>query len=232
MHKKSHWPIHFLWGGFLFSCLLSCGKGFKDEDIRQDEVWQGQYQTVFKPLNQRFGRANGWSRISIYENQIWARIKFNGKKIAGMHAQYIHVQDRCPDMTDDSNRDGYLDFIEAYHVSGPILLPLDSNLNSQMKGLFEFPIMKRLPSYYYSEASNYSRMMEDLRREDTVIDDMMVKLHRGEDLSLERRAILIYGVDEDVILPPTVRSFTGYPPQRTLPIACGEIQAGVIGESY
>jgi hypothetical protein len=213
----------FILSGFLLANFYSCGKGFSDDNKLQEEIWQGQYGTQFKPLNQKLGTSSGWAKISIYENQIWARVKFHGNKTKDMHAQYIHLNGRCPTMKDDKNGDGYLDFMEVYDVAGPIILPLDSNLNSQLKGIFEFPFMKRRPFYYYSEASNYGRTMRDLRSEDVVVDDMMTKLH-GEDLDLHRRVILIYGVDIDVFLPNTVRTFTGYPSQATLPVACGELE--------
>ncbi len=132
-------------------------------------------------------------------------------------------------MTDDTNHDGYLDFVEASQVVGPILLPLDSNLNSQMFGLNEFPIMKsKNDFYYYSEACNSQRMILDLRRHDSYETDMISKLGSRENLNLHKRIVMIYGVDLDRALPSTVQSFDGYPSQASLPIACGEI---MIGES-
>jgi hypothetical protein len=130
-------------------------------------------------------------------------------------------------MKDDLNHDGYLDFMESYRVAGPILIPLDSNLNSQMKGLNEFPIIKGSSAfYYYSEASNMSRMMEDLRRKDTYTMDMMTKLNGKEDLRIGRRIIIIYGTSDERSLPASVLSFEGYPSQATIPIACGEVHDG------
>lgn len=222
-HKQSSKFLWIFFGGLLIFNITSCGKGFTDEQKIPEDAWNRQYEAVFKPLNQKFGRSSGWARFSIFENQIWARVKFHGKKSKDMHAQYVHINGRCPNMKDDMNRDGYLDFMEVYKVAGPILLPLDSNLNSQLKGIFEFPAMKRQPFYYYSEASNYGRMMADLRRDDVISDDMVTKL-KEKDLNLQKRVVLVYGIDADEFLPSSVRTFTGYPPQATLPVACGELK--------
>jgi hypothetical protein len=209
--------------------LLSCGKGYKEKEYIQYEVASGRFKATLKSLNPSVGVFHGWVSLSIEDYQFWARIKVMGPNSKDMHAQYIHTSGTCPLMRDDTNHDGYLDFIEASKVVGPILVPLDSNLNSQMFGLNEFPIMRNKNDfYYYSEACNAQRMMLDLRREDYYETDMISKLSSGEDLNLEKRIVMIYGVPLERALPSTVRSFDGYPSQASLPIACGEI---MIGES-
>jgi len=227
MCKKSWWVYAGLQMNLLcLLTLLSCGKGFKDDEEIQDEIGPGQYWAVLKPLNQKVGLYSGWVSLSVSDNQFWARIKVHGPNTKNMHAQYIHLNDACPDMEDDLNRDGYLDFREAHHIAGPILVPLDSNLNSQLKGLNDFPKMKMKNTfYYYSEACNSSRMLSDLKQEDTY-DDMMSKLGRYEKLNFTKRVIIIYGTSEDRFLPASVSSFEVYPSQASIPIACGEIIEG------
>jgi hypothetical protein len=101
---------------------------------------------------------------------------------------------------------------------------LDSNLNSQMKGLHEFPQMRRNSSYYYySEACNGDYMLSDLKRKDEYKEDMMTKLRPSEKLNLKKRVVLIYGTSSDRYLPDTVRTFDGYPNHSSIPIACGEV---------
>ena len=178
--------------------LLSCGKGYVESDATEEEVTGGHYWSDLKSLNTRLGRYTGWVSLSVGDNQFWARVKVVGPNTKAMHAQYLHVNGRCPQMKDDLNHDGYLDFMESYRVAGPILIPLDSNLNSQMKGLNEFPIIKGSSAfYYYSEASNMSRMMEDLRRKDTYTMDMMTKLNGKEEMRIGRRIIIIYGTSDE-----------------------------------
>ena len=213
---------------YLFCSLLcvSCGKGFNPDEPQQEELNPGRYNVKLHSLNQRFGSYSGWISITISDNQFWVRVKVNGPKTGSMHAQYLHVNANCPSMRDDTNGDGYLDFIEAYAVSGPILIPLDSILTSQMKGLNIFPRMRLSSFYYYSKSCNTSLMMEDLRQIDTYSSDMMTKLKRDEGLNLRRRVVMIYGVNEDRALPSSVRSFEGYPSQYSIPIACGVIEEG------
>jgi hypothetical protein len=228
LHKKSWWAlikIQMILLGVL--TLYSCGKGYLEDENTEEEVSVGNYWADLKPLNTRVGRFTGWVSLSISDNQFWARIKVVGPNTKAMHSQYLHVNGRCPQMRDDLNHDGYLDFMESYRIAGPILPPFDSNLNSQMKGLNEFPITRGTSSfYYYSEACNLDRMIEDLRRKDTYSRDMMTKLKGNEDIRFRRRVIIIYGTNDERELPASVQSFGGYPSQATIPIACGEVHEG------
>ena len=211
---------------YLLLPLFSCGKGYEINEERQEEIAESQYHAQLKPLNTRMGIHQGWVEISVSDNQFWARIKFKGRMSKNGHPQHIHLTHRCPTSADDLNRDGILDFKEALVASGPILLPLDGNLNSQVKGMSDFPKMRRKESsYYYSEASNVDRMMNDLRGRD-VIQDNIVKLKSDEELALQKRVVIIYGIDQDISLPVSVSSQHGYSPQHSLPVACGKIQDG------
>ncbi len=214
--------------------LVSCGKGFKEEEeevFRQNEEVEELFNISFSPLNAtKIGRYHGWSGISIADNQIWIRVKLQGPSHTDAHAQYLHTGSRCPTMADDRNNDGYLDFMEVSEVVGPVLLPFDGNLNSQLKGLHDFPTMKREGMYYYSEAGNYSFLLEDLEREDMYPADMITKLDPREELDLSSRVVLIYGVDGQKKLPNSVATFDGYPSQATLPIACGVVRDGATTE--
>jgi hypothetical protein len=226
MHKKFMAGLVFFRWLLLVSVLVGCGKGFDTDDDSQEEIEAAEYHAVLRPLNKNFGSYKGWAGFSITENQFWARVKVKGRKTKDMHAQYIHVGSRCPSLQDDSNGDGYLDFIEVVNASGPILIPLDSNLTTQMKGIFEFPRMRRQPFYYYSEACNLQWLIEDLTREDVISDDYMTKLPPKQRLNMDRRIVIIYGVDQERYLPSSVRTSPGYTSQFTFPIACGEIRRG------
>jgi hypothetical protein len=226
MHKKFKAELIYLSWLLLICVLIGCGKGFDSDSVRKEEIASGEFYAVLFPLNQKYGTYKGWVSLSITENQFWARVKVNGRKTKDMHGQYIHVGYRCPSLKDDSNQDGYLDFIEVINAVGPILIPLDSNLTTQMKGIFEFPKMRRHPFYYYSEASNMQWLMEDLSREDVIHDDFITKLLPKQLLNMDRRIVVIYGVDQERYLPSSVRTSPGYPNQFTFPIACGEVRRG------
>lgn len=222
MRKKS-WPTSIL-ALIVSLCFLlaGCGKGYPDKDGVQEEEAIAQYHAPLKPLNTKFGTYSGKLSITIMDNQFWARMMFHGPRTGYMNAQYIHFGHRCPTMNDDTNRDGYLDFMEAHAVVGDILIPLDTVLETQLKGMNLFPKLKRNNSFYYSEAANFARMMSDLRAEDLFPNDMMGKLD-GDNLDLAARVVLVYGVSEERNLPVSVSSFNGYPNQASLPIACGVI---------
>jgi hypothetical protein len=226
MHNKFMAGLVFFHWLLLVCVLAGCGKGFDSNEDRQEEIESAEYHAVLRPLNRKFGTFKGWVSLSITENQFWARVKVKGQKTKDMHGQYIHVGSHCPSMHDDSNGDGYLDFIEVVNVSGPILIPLDANLTTQMKGIFEFPKMRNQPFYYYSEAANMQWLMEDLYREDVIDDDYITKLQPDQRLNLGRKILIIFGVDQERFLPSSVRTSPGYPSHSTFPIACGEIRPG------
>lgn len=210
-----------------FFLIESCGKGYRADNDFYPEIVSGQFGAILKPLNPKLGIYTGWVTLSISDNQLWARVKLNGPTTKKMHAQYLHANTKCPDMKNDLNLDGYLDFIEASAVSGPIVIPLDSNLNSQLKGLNEFPKMKGTNSfYYYSEACNVDNMLADLTQKDEHHGDGMIKFLATEKVSFNQRVVMIYGISDESLLPQSVRSFEGYPAQDSIPIACGEIKEG------
>lgn len=205
--------------------VTGCGKGYGEEknNERQEEQAIAQFEARLKALNTRVGMNSGHLTITITDNQFWARMAFSGPYTGQMSSQYIHTGSRCPSIKDDRNGDGYLDFIEAHDVVGDILIPLDSVLESQLRGMNLFPKIKRNNGYYYSEATNFTRMMEDLRRVDTFSDDRIRKLHRNEELDLTTRVVMVYGVSDERNLPETIESYEGYSPQASLPVACSEI---------
>ena len=52
------------------------------------------------------------------------------------HKQYVHTGTRCPTIEDDTNNDGYVDYVETQLVCGPTLLALDTNIASQNEDSF------------------------------------------------------------------------------------------------
>lgn len=228
MFGNSYWTsVNLRMSLLCFLTLVSCGSGYVEDDDVQGPIPDGRYTAKIKPLNKNFGKFHGWMNITISDNQFWARVKIDGPQTAHMHSQYIHTNSKCPDAESDLNQDGIIDFMEIYNDAGPILLPLDANLNAQMKGLNEFPVMKkRNKFYYYSEASNSDRLMRDLRLKDIYTSDMMTKLKPSEELDLTRRIIIIYGISAEQYVPASVSTFEGYPKQTAMPIACGEIVEG------
>lgn len=219
----------FLKTVLLILVLTGCGKGFKEDEekevLRQEEELNQVFHARLNKLN-NFGNFRGWFELSIMDNQIWARIKVMGPQLNISHQQFMHTGLRCPDMGDDSNGDGVLDFDEVTRVSGPVLVPLDTNITSQYKGLGEYPFIERNRQYYYSESSSFSAFMRDLRSVDPFPSDIYIKLKKNKTIEPERMVVIIYGISEAVILPANVATFDGYPPQYAVPILCGVIDNG------
>jgi hypothetical protein len=218
--------IQFVLMGLLLLCCTHCGKRFEDLSESRDAETVGAFWARLEPLNQHIYKHEGWLTLSLRDNQFWARIKVFSKKSKALHLQFLHVHGECPTMKDDYNHDGYLDFKEAHSKSGDILIPFDSNLNSQFKGMNEFPRMGSHDYYYYTESSNYERMVNDLRENDSDFFDLMTKLKTNEKLNLPQRVVIIYGIEDLIQVPSTVSGFLGYPISWTLPVACGKIQPG------
>ena len=205
--------------------LTGCGKGFKDIEEEEEFIPEGQYIAQLKPLNSRKRSYSGWAKIRLTENQIWVRIHLKGPGIKTFHAQHLHTGEACPNLDeDDANADGYIDIKEGSEKFGSILVPLDSDISSQMRGISDFPFMRKQGLYFYSESASAQKLLRDLRESMTFPEDMMTKLEHSEGLDFDRRTIVIYGIPESDYLPDTVATYGGHPRQFALPVACGELK--------
>lgn len=137
------------------------------------------------------------------------------------HMQHVFVGNRCPDSRDDLNFDGFIDIQEAYNVVGNIIIPLDGDISSQKSDLYVFPLSNESGSYTYTKEAGFEDFMWDLQARDRNINDNIVKLGRNEELNLEGKVVIIYGVGSDVVFPETVASYGSRKIFQTLPVACG-----------
>lgn len=135
---------------------------------------------------------------------------------AAIHRQFIYSGSRCPTTSDDANGDGFVDAAESIAVTGPALVPLDSDLRSQTAGAV-FPAGA---NYSYDESASYAEMLADLQLPDTNTSDSLGKLGVGEELNVGSRVIVVHGVPATTTLPPTVVGVDSLSPQQSLPIAC------------
>ena len=121
------------------------------------------------------------------------------------HRQYVHTGTRCPTIEDDTNNDGYVDYVETQLVCGPTLLALDTNIASQNEDSFP-------------QGSSYAWVGR------SSLTEILAALPSGEDLSLQGRAVIIYGISPTESLPPTVATREGESANTLIPIACGLLQ--------
>lgn len=167
------------------------------------EVSQGIYDGKFFTLNNKHNRRRLKliALVAIRDDQFYAKVvMFRGfRKLR--YQQYIHKGGRCPDQSDDLNRDGVIDFSEVIASSGDILIPLDRFIQEQEKGSEWFPVTSSDGSFYYSRSASVSKMMSDLYQRDRFSRDGMSKLQRGEELDIWRRTLVIYGAPGNPLLP-------------------------------
>ncbi|GEM_PF-6656583 len=127
------------------------------------------------------------------------------------HAQFVHLLGTCPSQeAADTNDDGFVDFQEGLQAFGDIFFPLDSDLADG--DINTFPLANEDGQYEYKEEVFFDDLLNAIG-----VDD-------EEDLDLENRTVVIYGVNPNETFPPTVASNNGDPVSETLPIACFEIE--------
>ncbi|WP_426998086.1 hypothetical protein [Pseudarthrobacter sp. N5] len=154
--------------------------------------------------------ASGNAVITVNGDDVSVAIDVNGVTSGTLHPQHIHAGTTCPDATADGNQDGihdgFVDVIEGLPLYGPVLVPLDSNLNSFSPSL-DFPVADANGSYSYNQSASKSHLQGEL----------------DQALKLGSRHVVIHGINPDSPLPASVKSLPGLPAWATLPVACGEL---------
>lgn len=235
-------PLQIISSLALISLLASCGKKESSSSSSQaprasvpqeEEVQisadgsniQGIYLAKFQTLNPHVnGTLPGSATIQRKDDRLYAYIRLfaGGPKV--WHPQNIYSGNRCPTMEDDTNKDGYLDIIEASAVLGKIIVPLDADIGSQRSGRNFYPLGDLSGSYFYERITSFKRFFRDLKEEDKDTEDNIRKLGPEEGLPIIGQPVLIQGVLDTTEFPETVGSTERYRPFQTLPIACGIFQ--------
>ena len=166
------------------------------------------------------GPVSGQAKIMVRGDAITVMVHARGLS-AGPHAMHIHAGDMCPPAGADTTHDGLIDVVEGVPFYGLILVPLDSNIDSQAAGTF--PSANAGGALNYMATGSLSAMLADLHAPDPNPNDAVAKLAPGEALNLAMRHIIIHGVAASTPLPATVQTLPGAPATATLPVACGEI---------
>lgn len=205
--------------------LISCGQNTSvSKNITTIETPaspEGNYEVILRPLNNHLSGwiPNGKSDIKINNGQI-SVYSWLDDAAPEVHQQFILTGKRCPDQTDDRNKDGVIDIKEAFRVSGKILIPLDNNLRVQNGSQDQFPF----GNFSYTQKTNLKSIEEDLKNPDLDPNDFFVKLNPNESLILENRVMIILGINRKTTLPLSIQSFDLNPSQLTIPVVCGLIK--------
>ena len=203
-------------------CLLGCGNnngstgGVKLEERGENErvlveASPGTYYTVLRPIN---FQANGFipygsATIKLKNDELEVNVTLDDDQ-AVPHRQALHIGTRCPTIRDDTNGDGYIDYDEAQNVVGQILMPFDSDLNSQIAGQEIYP---RGPAMTYNKVGSISRINADLWKSGTLSSE--------QGIGFEGRVVMVHGTSFQQKFPPSLSSLNGEPAHLSLPIVCG-----------
>jgi hypothetical protein len=237
-HSKMWTPI------VLGTCLLaavSCGSDDDDSSSnvqtpppqQEEQQDQGTYTITFQPLNAGVAgnAAAGTGTITISEQTASVNLNMTGVPARINHLQHIFTSGTCPTPAADVNGDGFIDVLEGVPSYGPILIPLDGNLNTQADGSAQTPRADSAGTYSYNRTAVLPALLADLQAVDTDPTDAVGKLPAGENLNLEGRTVIIHGVPDSSNLPETVGSLPNVDAARTLPIACGTITRSAAEET-
>ncbi len=154
--------------------------------------------------------ARGTATVSLKGNDVTVQIMVDGVTPLTLHPQHIHAGPRCPNASDDTNGDGFVDVIEGLPKYGPILVSLDSTINTGASSDLDFPVADASGSYTYSAEGSRAHIQDEIQTA----------------LKLGTRHVVIHGISPDanaMPLPRTVASLPGLPAWATLPVACGEL---------
>lgn len=185
----------------------------------------GLYMAKFDTLNTQVnGTLPGSATLQRQNDTFRAYVRLFGGGPNVWHKQNIYMDGRCPTMADDTNFDGYVDINEANNVLGKVLIPLDSNLNSQFAGRNIFPVADNAGSYFYEREAKFDLLFKDLKTPDADLNDNLIKLDPNRGLEFEGMVVMVQGTADTNILPETVASDNGRSLNQSLPIVCGVFQ--------
>lgn len=198
---------------------------------------QGRYVADFVTLNPHVnGDIPGSAVILREENTLKMFVRFSLGSPSAAHFQNIHMGNRCPNISDDTNGDGFIDIQEAMAVVGNVIVPLDSDISSQRSQNRFWPKAFENGSYTWNETTSFKHFWSDLKGKDWDEKDNIVKLSEDQGLAITGKVVMIQGFSAERAdeLPETVASAKRYPSYVTLPVACGIYmpQNEIAGEEY
>lgn len=215
-----------IWTSLFILTCVSCGGdgGGSSTSIMQQElepISEGVYRTVLRPVNiiSNGFIPYGTAVFRVKGDELEVRTEMDDDQRV-THRQAVHVGTRCPNLSDDANGDGFVDYQEALAVVGSAYLPLDNDLSSQKAGSEVYP---RGPGMTYSRRAPLSRITADLWLPDENPGDEIMKLAAGDAFGLNGRVVLIHGTKNSA-LPASVAARPGETADVSLPVVCGVLK--------
>lgn len=216
----------------LASCVSDSGSSSKKETgptgINQNETIeadgsnvQGFYSAPVWPMNYNLHfKEIGMVGVSRQDDTFTVASTFKYGPKETTVKQALYTGRRCPNLTDDINRDAYVDILEARLAMGKITIPFDADLDSQSGGSNQYPTVDAAGKMFYSKTASFSRMFEDLKDVDQNPADQIIKLENSDGITLPGRIVLFQGVPKKVTLPETVATVDGEDRNTSLPVGC------------
>lgn len=198
--------------------------GFSEQNVAHEmnEATPGTYYSVLRPVN---FYANGFipygaATFTLKGDQLQVNVVMDDDQSVP-HRQSLHLGTRCPRLSDDTNGDGFIDYEEAMAVVGPVVVPLDNDLNSQEAGAGSYP---RGPSMTYNKIALLSKINADLWLPDPDPADNLIKLTPGRGIGFEGRVVLVHGTTPQNHFPSSLATNANEPVHLALPVVCGVLE--------
>ncbi|HXH75623.1 MAG TPA: hypothetical protein VNJ08_11690 [Bacteriovoracaceae bacterium] len=184
---------------------------------------QGVYLAKFTTLNPGIvGTIPGSAQFRRIDDRISAYVRLFAGSPDTAHFQNVHSGNRCPTMPeDDKNEDGFIDIKEALAVVGPVIIPLDADLTTQLSGNSLWSKSFPNGSYEYMVDTNFDGLLDDMRDEDENPRDNISKIASDAPFDLAGKVFMVQGVGPEKVLPESIASLPKYKNHQTFPIACG-----------
>ena len=142
-----------LLGATLLS-IVACGNENKNNSGSASKSMllteAGHYQATLAPINAHLaGDVSGTALVKVKGDSFIVQVKVNGSPAQIVHAQNIHIADSCPTLASDVNKDGVIDAVEGFKSYGPIIIPLDNDLKTQVEKNAKFPSADFSGNYFF-----------------------------------------------------------------------------------
>ncbi len=168
------------------------------------------FVALLRPMNVEAngGPVRGIAVVKIEGDRVRVITAARGLAPNIMHMQHIHgfpsgALAACPSSTNDKDGNGVVDVVEGAASYGPILVPLDSNLNDL--GHQTYPTASAEGTIFYEQDGSLAAIGSTLGDPET-------------------RIIALHGVAPDTQLPSGTQTVPELGPAiDTLPVACGEL---------
>lgn len=216
----------YLLSALVLMTLVSCGKnsGGGGSSFLQAEMvplTDGTYHAALRPSNPKSAGylPYGTTTVKVDGDTVAVTVTVDDATNVE-HEQNIHMGSRCPEASDDKNGDGFVDYEEALAVVGPVILPLDNDIQTQKSGEGNYPLGR---SVTYTRKASVDRLTTDLWQLDEDPTDNVTKLNAGVAFGVTNRVVLVHGV-YNKSLPSSVRAKAGERADASLPVVCGVIQ--------